>query len=196
MTLQTKIVLSDKELEMIRNADWILTKQSILEKVDLLLKECVPVIEEKISFSNIPVDIPKISKGENYLGLPYLILDHPRIFDKHDIFAIRTMFWWGRFYSITLHLAGKYKTMLERKIVERSEVLHSKFYLCIHDEQWHHHFEPANYLPFNNVSSTDLKKIINEKAFIKIAIKFPIQGFDEQQKLLTQGYDVIGKLIN
>jgi len=35
---------------------------------------------------------PKISKGENYEGLPWVILDFPRYFDKENVFAIRCFF--------------------------------------------------------------------------------------------------------
>ena len=41
----------------------------------------------------------KISRGENYRGLPYLILDYPAYFSQKDIFAFRTMFWWGHFFQ-------------------------------------------------------------------------------------------------
>ena len=59
-------------------------------------------------FCNLAIvqSTPKIAKGENYLQLPYVLLDYPRCFDKENIFAIRTMFWWGNFFSITLHLSG------------------------------------------------------------------------------------------
>ena len=64
---------------------------------------------------------PKISKGENYKGLPWLVLDYPRYFNKEDIFAIRTLFWWGNFFSITLHISGKYKMRYEKKIIDSFE---------------------------------------------------------------------------
>ena len=42
---------------------------------------------------------PKISRGEQYLGLPYVMLDYPRIFSKENVFAIRTFFWWGNYFQ-------------------------------------------------------------------------------------------------
>ncbi len=35
------------------------------------------------------------------------MLDYPRAFGRDSIFACRTFFWWGRFFSLTLHLAGR-----------------------------------------------------------------------------------------
>ena len=51
---------------------------------------------------------PKVSKGEKHEGLPFVVLDYPRIFTKDDIFALRTMVWWGHHYSVSLILKGKY----------------------------------------------------------------------------------------
>ena len=91
---------------------------------------------------------PKISKGENYKGLPYLVLDYPRYFGKDDHFAIRSMFWWGNFFSITLHLSGIYKKMYENKIEASFTLLKEEsFFIGISDDQWEHHFETSNYLP-------------------------------------------------
>ena len=54
---------------------------------------------------------PKITRGENYQLLPYVILDYPRCFQKEQVFAIRTMFWWGKGISITLHVSGNVARM-------------------------------------------------------------------------------------
>ena len=52
---------------------------------------CTATINGKPDF--LPAEMlfhsPKISKGENYKGLPYVMLDYPRCFGKTDIFAIR-----------------------------------------------------------------------------------------------------------
>ena len=118
---KAKIRLSQKEAELIINAEFILTKNAILEKVKQLLSGLQEKQQEfmnhhQLFFENDKSMLsPKISKGENYKGLPYLILDYPRIFSASDIFAVRTMFWWGHSFSTTLHLAGNYKKRFEEK---------------------------------------------------------------------------------
>src|SRR5688500_20050079 len=109
-----KIQLSQEELVLVQNADWLLTKNRIIGKVyemfGMLVAD-VQMMPEKNSvlLPEIFAASPKISKGENYMGLPYVMLDYPRCFGKSDTFAIRTMFWWGNFFSVTLHLKGRYK---------------------------------------------------------------------------------------
>jgi hypothetical protein len=72
--------------------------------------------KELASFDHLFGDIQclngKISRGENYQLLPYIILDYPSYFSRNNIFAVRTMFWWGNFFSITLHLSGDHKINL------------------------------------------------------------------------------------
>lgn len=93
---EAKIQFSPAEMELMCSAEVILTKNKALQKVKELMEE---VQEEMLEYSsNFHFDVfqvsPKISKGENYLGLPYLVLDYPRNFASDNTFAIRTMFWW------------------------------------------------------------------------------------------------------
>ena len=87
----SKLMLSDDELQLVNNAEWILTKRKIMNTVDQLLgyvcesqkgviekeKEWLP--QEAFRFG------AKIARGENYLQLPYLMLDYPRCFADTDI---------------------------------------------------------------------------------------------------------------
>ena len=113
MNTETKIHLSKLEMELVQNREWILTKHAIINKVYQLFGELLATYKE-ISRQQTQSIIDfykhlggKISKGENYQGLPYVILDYPASFRKENIFAIRTFFWWGNFFSISLHLSGK-----------------------------------------------------------------------------------------
>ena len=124
----TKIRLSAEEAALIMNADIILTKNRILEKVKALLLVIQEDQQHYLSSNNLLPDLvqiipPKISKGENYNGLPYLVLDHPRYFDKENMYAIRSMFWWGNFFSTTLLLSGEYKARLEQRFIDNYETL-------------------------------------------------------------------------
>jgi len=89
-----KIRLSEKELELITDGNWILTKNAILKKIDHFLA-MLQVTQNEIlnQFNNsLPFELikssPKISKGENYKGLPYRMLDFPKVFNHSEVFAI------------------------------------------------------------------------------------------------------------
>jgi len=200
MPLKTKIVLSDKELTLIKNDDWILTKQVIIAKIYDMLNQCIEIIDDHMPFktgvgTDFPTQPPKIYKGENYLGLPYITLDHPRLFNNEDIFAIRTMFWWGNFFSITLHVAGYYKKKFAKKIIGNYVSIPAEVFICIHKEQWHHHFNPGNFIKVPDFSFQQAVVLLEERDFIKLSIKFDLDQFNKMQELLIDGYKKILNII-
>ncbi|MGZ8560450.1 MAG: hypothetical protein ACXWV3_02585 [Flavisolibacter sp.] len=120
---------------------------------------------------------PKISRGENYLGLPWLILDYPRISGVPGIFFIRTMFWWGRFFSSTLHVSGIYKEKATVKVIESYHHL-ADYSIGINEDPWVHHFEPGNYQPIAGISENAFETICLEQEHLKIATRYPLQEWE------------------
>jgi len=190
----SKLTLSADEQQLVTNTQWILTKRTIIDKVNGLLGD-VSVMQQNIIEKEkdwlpdaVVRSTPKIAKGENYLGLPYLLLDYPRCFDADDIFAVRTMFWWGNFFSITLHVSGKYKEMFQQQITENVGAVQQDVFICIHESQWQHSFDADNYADIKDLQKDKLRKIINEKTFIKLAIKFPLQSWNNIPSLFDEAF--------
>lgn len=185
----TKISLSPEEIRFISDASVILTKNAIIEKTKTLLNELQDrqeqyvIAQPEYEFPAIANSSPKISRGENYMGLPYLVLDYPRIFEKDNTVAIRTMFWWGNFFSVTLHVSGKYKTGYENELLNAYDVLRKQgYYCCVNESEWEHHFEPDNYQPLKKLSYNDFEKLIQDRPFSKIAYKFPLEKWNDAEE--------------
>ncbi|MFX8895293.1 hypothetical protein ABTM96_19365, partial [Acinetobacter baumannii] len=85
----------------------------------------------------------KISRGEHYEGLPWVMIDYPRYFKKNHFFAIRTFFWWGNFFSLTLQLKGKYQLGFQGS---NFETLKADWFICVNEDEWQHHFRQDNYV--------------------------------------------------
>ena len=176
-----KIRLSPEEEALVNRADWILTKNNILQKVKQLFSglqtqqqmilQRVPALPEELVNSS-----PKISKGENYKGLPWLVLDYPRLFDRESFLSIRTLFWWGNFFSTTLHLSGKYKVAFGVKVTGSFLYLQKqKFSVCVNNDQWQHHFEEDNYKPVAGMGINEFESLARQNSFIKLAKKIPLE---------------------
>lgn len=200
---KAKIRLSQKELELVIDDDFILTKNAILEKAKHLLLELQEKQQNFLQHPQLFIGTdgstlsPKISKGENYKGLPYLILDYPRVFKDTNIFAVRTMFWWGHFFSTTLHLSGDYKKISEDKIIASFPLLTEKdFFYCVNDSPWEHDFEADNYLPLSTIRKTELEKRIREKPFIKLATKIPLHQWDDAPDILFNYFREIIEMLD
>jgi len=193
MSSDTKITLSADELQLVSNRDWILTKRSIMDKTVNMFSHIAETVQGRILNKAVvlPEEIrkasPKITKGENYLGLPYVILDYPARFGKADIFAIRSMFWWGNFYSCTLHLAGIYKLQFEANIMKHIQTA-EQFGCClgINEDPWQHHFDPDNYQAITALKISDINAIMAQQNFMKLAVKFPLQHVNEMPGILAQ----------
>jgi hypothetical protein len=195
-----KVTLSSKELELVNDPGWILTKNAIIEKVYGLFGGLTEVYRDAlekntmISKDNTGFRSPKISKGEQYENLPWVMLDHPRCFDGEDAFAIRSFFWWGNYCSITLLLSGtyreKYIASVEHYFSNVSKE-RNNWFICISKDPWQHHFRHDNYMPmmeFGNKGFTTLP-------FIKLAKKIPLQDWDSLDIFFEQNYLEILKML-
>ena len=194
---ESKIRLSPAEEELFCNAEIILTKNSVLQKTTQLLAEI-----QDIMVLNAPATIqecspsPKISRGENYLGLPYLILDYPRIAKGNDLLFIRSMFWWGNFYSSTLQLGGSFKEASVLKISAAYDWLKKSSYaIGINQDPWVHHAEETNYLQIDNLSAKAFSAVLAEVPHIKIAAHWPLREWDAAAENLTKSWKVLTGLI-
>lgn len=200
-----KIQLSAEELSLVQNAGWLLTKNTIIEKVFALFGEVAH--HNQCRFSGVrdnfnarsgilPAEVlvpsPKISKGENYRGLPWVMLDYPRLFTRDDAFAIRTMFWWGHFLSVTLHLKGAYKKRYEQQLLNNFSLLATKqFYVCVSGEEWRHEFDDDNYKPLTQLNSSDVEEILLANNFCKLSAKISLPQWNQSKALLIDLHETI-----
>ena len=194
----TNVELSKNELELVINSEFILTKNRIIEKVYTLFgslsEDYKKVLNEHKSSLPLPLfsSSPKIYKGENYLGLPYVMMDHPRVFFKDDVFAIRSFFWWGNYFSITLQLSGRYKEFLNSAVaLKLQNEFYEDYFICINDSPWKHHFESSNY---KHVNAVNPKEVLN-KPFFKIAAKLPLHKWQAAEPFYTKNYSALINLI-
>lgn len=195
MSDKPKLMFSAEELQLVSATSWILTKRKIIEDVNIFfanfaedLKAVVMAEKEWLPHA-VTSSTPKIAKGENYLQLPYLILDYPRCFNKENVFAIRTMFWWGNFFSCTLHLSGSYKTAFQQNLISNIGALPvNNFYICINKEEWQHHFKEDNYVALNKLTEAQIQKIVLQQHFIKVAAKFSLHQWNEIDVLLKKSF--------
>lgn len=191
----TKIKLSATELDLVTNAAVLLTKNTIIGKVITAFGALADDMQIAVIASNLPQTVlsstPKIARGENYLGLPWVMLDYPRVFAKQDIFAIRTFFWWGNCISITLQLSGSYQFLYQQKLLNQLTANDNQWLLCCNTETWQHHFEANNYKAFSQFTEQELTDL----PFIKLAKKIPLQEWDSMDAFVKNSFGEILQLL-
>jgi hypothetical protein len=97
------------------------------------------------------------------------------------------MFWWGNFFSITLHLSGSFQRKFINEITKSYDLLIKKgFYLCISEEQWDHHFESDNYVEVKSLKKYEFEARLQLNSFIKIANKIDLDEWDSAGPQLSE----------
>ncbi|GJM30518.1 MAG: hypothetical protein DHS20C17_31530 [Cyclobacteriaceae bacterium] len=184
---------SSKELQYIQDQQFLLTKIEIGKKILQLLgsveQQLQPIIKKHSWPEGVMAKSGKISKGELYLGLPYYVLDYPRSFSKEGVFAFRTMFWWGNFFSSTLQISGSY--LEQKRLVLRNSIsgIHSsKAYICVNESPWEHHFQPTNYLPIAKMELDRLDTMLMKSPFIKLSYCWDLQEYSKLPFLVKQAF--------
>ena len=201
MSDQTNLRLSEKERELVTDTQWILTKHELIRKVYEMFGEVSEVIKKEVNHHShlFPEEVKhraaKISKGENYQMLPYVLLDYPASFVKENIFAVRTMFWWGNFFSINLHLSGHHKTKFLSSDVSILPFLEANdFFICVSQEEWEHHFNDQNYLLAKNMTDVNFEEITQQN-FFKVAKHLPLTEWDNAYDFIVEGFKKIIELL-
>jgi hypothetical protein len=180
-----RIALTEEELGLFCDAEILLKKNGILNVVENKLNEALHVLETLCrdpSYSNKGYlnhsRQGKLSKGENYGGLPYRILDYPRIQLKESLGLYRTLVWWGNFISFTWHCSGKLEKQLRPAMLDNwNKVQEYDFYLGINASPWIHHFEPENVQPAKEVSVEDAEQTVMKLGYMKLTRKIPLADY-------------------
>jgi hypothetical protein len=134
----------------------------------------------------------KISKGENYKGFPWVVLDYPRCFGREDVLAVRTLFWWGHYFSVTLHLKGSYKTLVLPGIRDRIALLaDAGFHICISQDEWRHELAADHYHPLAGLSREALDSILDRPGFLKFSAKTPLDNGAELGETLLRLHNTV-----
>lgn len=193
------VKFSGEEAALMNDAAVILTKNSIVKKLYDLFGSLSDQYTKMLAGAGLPEEVlkvsPKIFKGENYHALPYVILDNPRFFSKEDVFAIRTMFWWGHYFSITLHLKGIYRQRYLSSIKKNYKMLSAEnFHLAITEDEWQHHVEVDSFPALSSMDDKKFSALIDGSSFIKITGTIPLTMHDRTE-LLTEKMELLLKLL-
>ena len=202
MAQGSKITFSKAELDAMISPDFFYTKHAAMQNVMELLSETereirkiVVAIPEFAVHTNI--ESPKIFRGENYRQLPYIVLDYPRHFSTDSVFAFRSMFWWGKEFSFTLHLQGKAWEYYRNRVTERLSTLSGKdFYCCVNDSPWQYYFENDNYVLLDELlKSPDFIPGFQSRNFLKLCTKTEIKDFARVPEYASGTLELLLKLL-
>lgn len=192
---ETKLSLSPEEQAIVAAPEIILTKNAVLDKIKAALGSLYrwQLDFVKAQGAGLPAGLfehhGKISKGEYYNGLPYLILDYPRNFAREQTMAIRSLFWWGKQVSTTLHLSGEGKDRFTEKLAERFETLKTGgYFLSCSGSEWEHDVQSSSYRSFHTLEKQEWLERLHNSAFIKLALVAPMDDLENAPEFWRRSF--------
>jgi hypothetical protein len=199
--MKKPLQLQDKELQYLQDTHFLSTKLRIMKSLQSLLEQTQQALHQQKERLPLPAQVwevpPKISRGENYRSLPYLVLDYPRIFQQETTFAYRTMLWWGHGFSCTLHLGGSYWQHYQSLLLAKLATLETtNLWVCVNNTPWEYHYEPDNYLPLEKYLQQPgaLEKLAS-MPFFKVSRRIPLEYYQELPRLSTQTLEAFSALL-
>ena len=185
-----KIHLSPQETELLANTEWLLIKDRIIQKMIGLYGEMHELFKKRIieNRDSLPSFISekggKISKGNNFKGLPFVVLDYPASFEKKNIFGVRCFFWWGNYFIISLHLSGRYMPDDNEQKKLLTYFKEKNFSINISGDEWCQQWDKC-------YEKIDTNKTQATNNFLKFAAKIPLSQLDEVPEFLENKFQEI-----
>lgn len=184
--------------QIMQDTEFLLQKREVILKVEQLWLHLQKKISAKTAYIaaaenalGIEFQPAKITKGENYLGLPYVVCDHPRYFKKEDIFTFRSMFWWGNFFSFSVFVLGEPLENIRTKISLQKLLKIENAYIGTGKNTWQYEYSPDNYTLINEIGSARASEIISAHPFMKLSVKIPVTS--SETDIVTFGEDAFEK---
>jgi hypothetical protein len=189
--------LSDVELDVLSDTGFFEVKRSVTEKLDVWFSGLQrdwkkDIVNWRFPAPGVDCERGKIFRGENYRGLPYVIMDFPKLFERENVFAVRTMCRWGHEFSVTLHVQGASLQPLRKDVYSRlGSFLPGETYFCVNRTPWEYHFGEDNYRLLSELDEAAVKRHTEKAGFLKVAVRLELA---EWRKLSEFAGDMIRRI--
>lgn len=173
---KSTINLTKKELLFANNPQYPLTKQTIFKKLAESFHHLSDEVAKKYPYLLLVTENEiiqgKISRGENYRFMPYLVSDTPQIKEKHFPVLFRVVFWWGHSFVLHYYIRKEHVSKLKINDLKGS-------YINTGDQHiWENDLEDKSWLKLNKLSNKKISTIIDGSNYIHLAKKVRIKDFE------------------
>lgn len=192
---ESKVALSAAEWKLAETPAFILTKNRVIDAVSELFGELaddyrqlsIPLVAHYPDIFNV---IPKVSKGEKYEHMPWVMLDFPRNFgDQEGHFAIRSFFWWGHGFSIRLQLSGSFLIRFYQAFTRLEE---QGFVSGITNNPWDQQLPPAHW---QSLQETNRPVAYYHQLYAIAGKKIPVDQWPQVKTFYQEQYQLLIKAL-
>lgn len=190
-----KLHITPQELQTLQQTDIFYVKRQFFDKLSQAFAGWQTEARQQPGWQQVqlPVAIDrgsgKISRGENYEGLPWMMADMPRHFGQEDVLAFRMFFWWGHYFSATWHLKGAPLNTWWPRLREwlRDD---ETVWVSWEGDEWNHTIQPPTYVVAKTASCMRQE---SPPEWLKISVKMALDEdwYDAGTKHFTSLLQVV-----
>lgn len=188
---KSTIKLTKHELDFASNTIYPETKQSVITKLQELFDVCAQTFLQNTVYKDYtPSQHYKITKGEQYKQLPFVVLDYPQITGGEVVFVLRTMFWWGHYISCNMIIQTD---LLHEKQDFLSIRNLSNTLILTGENLWEQDLDSTDYRKVANLTDEELEEWLHSLTYLKLSYKVPLT---EHENLPTLADAIYTKWLN
>lgn len=185
----SKVKLSEAEIQLAQNQDFILTKNVLIGKIYSLFGEISQVQQQQAAQYGLDKTAaflagPKISRGEKHDGFPWVILDYPRHFAEADWLAQRVFFWWGHYFTVSVVAKGKFGKRLAEGLESGPPPTPVNYWAGIPADIWNQSLPQPGLTQMPATSACRVRKLEKDE-ILKMAVCLPLPGWQQLAALAT-----------
>ncbi len=199
----TPIQFDDKESDLMFNRELFPLKRQVNQKLYTLFEQIKTSLKDTVQHkqfifpSGTDSETGKISQGENFQAYPWVMLDFPKLFSKQDIFAFRTLFWYGHYFSFSLVLGGRSaEYYLPIFIKNKNTIFGRSLYFSTHEDPWQHDITSENSHLLDEIADDHIKKLVQQNGYLKITGRIQSNDTGEICKQVEEFYITMLKTLS
>jgi hypothetical protein len=183
---KSKNKLTKHELEFASSVKYPLLKAEVMRKVSQLLQQTGTLLQNEVTINNSTQPLEyKITKGENYQHMPYMVLDYPQIKQAEFPLVCRTMFWWGHYFTFNLIVRTDTLQLLPTAAA-LGALKHTL--VLVGDDLWEQDVHGEAYAKLHKLSIKQLLKRTETKTHLKLTRKIALKHFADVPHKALQTY--------
>lgn len=200
MAQNTKFIPTNTELEVASDTNFFDVKRELTTKIvmtleqygEILLQEIISPMLQKQGIQRVGV---KVSRGENFKGYPYIVLDCPKLQNTNTEIICRTIFRWGHSWSLHFTVQGKTFERINKSLPDFLNVLATDWLVYTGENIWEQDTDSVFFVPMFSISEAAFTQTIKRQVFCKIATKINLSDAVEWPPFPQQKYQVLFDLL-
>ncbi len=192
-----KFEFNKEELAVVNDKEFLALKNSIIENIVSLFSRLEKALRNE--WHDEYLELPKtgkITRGEKYKQLPYVVLDFPASFTKTDILAYRSIFWWGNYFSNQFILRGSYLNASKSKLIENFKLLKkSGVFLDISADPWNHDVNVETVKPIKEITVEKYSEYVMNNPFYKLIWCISLEDANKFISFSSDNMNIVKSLI-